>query len=207
MQTILLDDFLENGIIREKSFREQVKKLNLNKFDFILASIHREENLDINDNLSKIMYSLDQLSITYKKKIIFSAHPRTKIKLSNNKIKYDSKRIILSDPFGYFDYIKLAKNSFLTISDSGTIVEDCATYGFKAIMLRDTNERPEGFDNGNLIMVSPNSDYFIKAVNASLSKEPNESLNQYSDEIYVSNKILNIVLSYTGFVNKYTWNK
>tara|TARA_A100001015_G_scaffold315100_1_gene426098 strand:- start:29 stop:1075 length:1047 start_codon:yes stop_codon:yes gene_type:complete len=163
-----------------------MNKLKLYKSNYILASIHREENLDINDYLSKIMYSLNQLSITSKKKIIFSTHPRTKTKLLNNRIKFDPKKIILSDPFGYFDYIKLAKNSFITISDSGTIVEDCATYGFKAIMLRDTNERPEGFDNGNLIMVSPNSNNLIKAVDVLKLKKSDENLNQYSDDIYVT---------------------
>ena len=74
-------------------------------------------------------------------------------------------------------------------------------------MLRDTNERPEGFDNGNLIMVSPNSNNLIKAVDVLKLKKSDENLNQYSDDIYVSKKILNIVLSYTSFVNKYTWYK
>ncbi len=184
-----------------------LKKLSILKNNYILASIHREENLDLNNNLDSIIKSLSQVSKAHKKKIILSTHPRTKEKIKKNKIKYDKNNITLSEPFGYFDYIKLAQNSYVSISDSGTIVEDCVSYGFKAIMLRETNERPEGFDNGNIYMVSPKAKNLSHLIN--LLKDSNASINleQYSRNIYVSNKILKIVLSYKDFVNKYSWLK
>lgn len=184
-----------------------LSKLKLSKSNFILASIHREENLDLNGNLIKIMKLLEETSKYFKKKIILSTHPRTKAKIKMMKLKLNNKFISLEDPFGYFDYVKLAKNSFLTISDSGTIVEDCVTYGFRAIMLRETNERPEGFDNGNIIMVSPKSEFFIDTVRlASKTKIYNNS-KQYAQNTNVSDKILKIVLSYKDFINKYNWFK
>lgn len=184
-----------------------LSKLKISKSNYILASIHREENLDLSDNLKKIIKSLEETSKYFKKKIILSTHPRTKAKIKLMKIKLNTNLISLKDPFGYFDYIKLAKNSFLTISDSGTIVEDCVAYGFKAIMLRVTNERPEGFDNGNIFMVSPKSDDFIEIVRLASKTKTHTNSKQYCQNINVSDKILKIVLSYKDFINKYNWFK
>ena len=184
-----------------------LKKLKLSKNNYILASIHREENLDLNNNLQKILNSFEQAAKFFKKKIILSTHPRTKLKIDSNKIDFDNKFILLHEPFGYFDYIKLAKNSFVTISDSGTIVEDCVAYGFKAIMLRETNERPEGFDNGNLFMMSPSSDGLNNIIKISSLIKSTVKLDQYSNNYLVSHKILKIVFSYKDFINKYNWNK
>ena len=182
-------------------------KLKISKNNFILASIHREENLDLNDNLNKIILSLEKASHTFNKKIILSTHPRTQNKIESNKLKFKKNLITFHDPFSYFDYIKLAKNSFITISDSGTIVEDCVAYAFKAIMLRETNERPEGFDNGNLFMVSPKSKELNEIIKLSTESNVLNNIYQYSQNIMVSDKILKIVLSYKDFVNKYNWSK
>ena len=181
--------------------------LKISKNNFILASIHREENLDLNDNLNKIILSLEKASQSFNKKIILSTHPRTQNKIKLNKLKFNKNLITFHDPFSYFDYIKLAKNSFITISDSGTIVEDCLAYEFKAIMLRETNERPEGFDNGNLFMVSPKSKELNDIIKLSTESKVVNNIYQYSQNIMVSDKILKIVLSYKDYVNKYNWSK
>jgi len=182
-------------------------RLKVSKNNFILASIHREENLDLDDNLSKIITSLEKASKSFNKKIILSSHPRMKNKIETNNIKFNRNLISFHDPFSYFDYIKLAKNSFITISDSGTIVEDCLAYEFKAIMLRETNERPEGFDNGNLFMVSPKANNLNDIIKLSSKSKVFKNIYQYSQNILVSDKILKIVLSYKDFVNKYNWHK
>ena len=220
-QNLISEGFEQNKIFNVGSFVPEIslaykKKINLSKIlldlklkknDFILASIHREENLDLNNNLNKIISSLEQVSIHFNKKIILSTHPRTKVKIKLNKLKFDKKLISVQDPFGYFDYIKLAKNSFVTLSDSGTTVEDCISYNFKAIMIRETNERPEGFDNGNLFMVSPNSSELINVIDLASKSKMFNDITQYSKNIMVSEKILKIVFSYKDHINKYSWLK
>ena len=183
-----------------------LNKLKLKKNSYILASIHREENLDIDNNIISIMNSLDEVAKKFNKKIIFSTHPRTKLKIENIKNTISLKNFVFSDPFGFFDYIKLATNSLCTLSDSGTIVEDSVINGFKAVMIRETNERPEAFDNGILFMSGLNKDNIIKCIDLSIkSKDKKPNLYAYSTDINISNKILKIVLSYIDYVKKYNW--
>ena len=183
-----------------------LNKLKLKKNSYILASIHREENLDIDNNIISIMNSLDEVAKKFNKKIIFSTHPRTKLKIKNIKHTISLKNFVFSDPFGFFDYIKLATNSLCTLSDSGTIVEDSVINGFKAVMIRETNERPEAFDNGILFMSGLNKDNIIRCMDLSIkSKDKKPNLYAYSTDINISNKILKIVLSYIDYVKKYNW--
>ena len=218
---LIFEGFQQNRIFNVGSFVPEIalaykgkinksnilKKLNLSANNFILASIHREENLDLDNNLNKILKSLEIASRHFKKRIIFSTHPRTKAKILSNNIHYNDQLITLHEPFSYFDYIKLALSSFVTISDSGTIVEDCVAYNFKVIMLRETNERPEGFDNGNLYMVSPKCDELVNIIELASNSKIKNSTYQYSQNILVADKILKIVLSYKDYINKYLWLK
>lgn len=126
-----------------------LSKLKIEKNKYILVSIHRQENVENLNKFNIIISSLIKIENQYKKKIIITNHPRFKKK--SGKLK-SNKNIILAKPFGYFDYMKLQKNAFCTISDSGTIAEESAIFDFPAISCRDSIERPEALDSGSIIL-------------------------------------------------------
>jgi UDP-N-acetylglucosamine 2-epimerase (non-hydrolysing) len=186
-----------------------LKRLKLKKNDYILVSCHREENVNNLQNLNSIFSALDKISKKLNKKIIFSTHPRTKSKIKNIKKKLLDK-IIFFKPFGYFDYIKLQLNAKITISDSGSIVEESNILNFPAINLRETTERQEGMEKGFAIISSLNAEEIIKSVEIVLKRflsnpEP-DILKDYS-ESNVSDKVINIIQSYIPYINRKTWFK
>jgi UDP-N-acetylglucosamine 2-epimerase (non-hydrolysing) len=146
-----------------------LNKLKLKKDQYILVSCHREENVDSKDNLNAIFIALNKISKKLNKKIIFSTHPRTKIKIKNIQKKLLNKIIFLK-PFGYFDYIKLQLNAKITISDSGSIVEESNILNFPAINLRETTERQEGMEKGFTMISSLNAEEIIKSVEIVLKR-------------------------------------
>ncbi len=133
-----------------------LKKLNLKKNEFFTVSIHREENVDNEKCLNRILSILNKLCDKYEYPIIFSCHPRTKKKIIENSQTELNNKIMLLKPFGFFDYIKLQQNSFCVISDSGTISEESAILEFPAITLRNSMERPEALDSGSIILTGFN---------------------------------------------------
>jgi UDP-N-acetylglucosamine 2-epimerase (non-hydrolysing) len=186
-----------------------LNKLKLKKDQYILVSCHREENVDSKDNLNAIFIALNKISKKLNKKIIFSTHPRTKIKIKNIQKKLLNKIIFLK-PFGYFDYIKLQLNAKITISDSGSIVEESNILNFPAINLRETTERQEGMEKGFTMISSLNAEEIIKSVEIVLKRflsnpEP-DILKDYS-ESNVSDKVINIIQSYIPYINRKTWFK
>ena len=186
-----------------------LNKLKLKKDQYILVSCHREENVDSKDNLNAIFVALNKISKKLNKKIIFSTHPRTKIKIKNIQKKLLNKIIFLK-PFGYFDYIKLQLNAKITISDSGSIVEESNILNFPAINLRETTERQEGMEKGFTMISSLNAEEIIKSVEIVLKRflsnpEP-DILKDYS-ESNVSDKVINIIQSYIPYINRKTWFK
>jgi UDP-N-acetylglucosamine 2-epimerase (non-hydrolysing) len=186
-----------------------LNKLKLKKDQYILVSCHREENVDSKDNLNAIFIALNKISKKLNKKIIFSTHPRTKIKIKNIQKKLLNKIIFLK-PFGYFDYIKLQLNAKITISDSGSIVEESNILNFPAINLRETTERQEGMEKGFTLSSSLNAEEIIKSVEIVLKRflsnpEP-DILKDYS-ESNVSDKVINIIQSYIPYINRKTWFK
>ncbi|MFC1893550.1 non-hydrolyzing UDP-N-acetylglucosamine 2-epimerase [Chloroflexota bacterium] len=128
-----------------------LEELKLADGGYLLASIHREENVDNERNLRLIMESLNILAEGYRMPVIFSTHPRTRNRLNEFKLETD-KRIIFHKPFGMFDYIRLQKGAFCNLSDSGTIHEDAAILGIPAVNVRESNERPEVYDTGNVVI-------------------------------------------------------
>lgn len=186
-----------------------LNKLKLKKDQYILVSCHREENVDSKDNLNAIFIALNKISKKLNKKIIFSTHPRTKIKMKNIQKKLLNKIIFLK-PFGYFDYIKLQLNAKITISDSGSIVEESNILNFPAINLRETTERQEGMEKGFTMISSLNAEEIVKSVEIVLKRflsnpEP-DILKDYS-ESNVSDKVINIIQSYIPYINRKTWFK
>jgi UDP-N-acetylglucosamine 2-epimerase (non-hydrolysing) len=187
-----------------------LSKLKIEKHKYFLISLHREENVDTRKNLIKIMETLDAIYEEYKLPIIVSTHPRTKIKL--NKLGYNSnKNISFLKPFGFFDYIKLQIESCCTISDSGTITEEASILNIPAITIRNSHERPEGMDNGTVIMSGLSKKRVLKSIEVTLNQHNrlNREFSIIDDykEKNISKKILRIVLSYIDYINRNVWKK
>jgi UDP-N-acetylglucosamine 2-epimerase (non-hydrolysing) len=187
---------------------EILEKLKLERKKYFLVSCHREENIENQIHLNNILTSLNKISEIYKNKIIFSAHPRTRNKLKkiNKKI---SKNIIFFKPFKFFDYLKLQINSRLTLSDSGSIVEESNILKFPAINLRNTTERQEGMEKGSVIMSGLNVSSILQSVDLALSNFDNSYLETHPDytDLNVSQKVVNILQSYIDYINFRTWMK
>ena len=170
--------------------------------------MHREENLDNQTNFKNLLNSLNDIAFTFKKEILISTHPRTQKKIDSIKQFSFDPLIKFVKPLGFFDYIHLQKNALCTISDSGTITEESSILGFKAITIRQAHERPEGMDEGTLIMAGLKSKNIINALNV-LNKQNNKKIKIVDDYDVdnVSSKVLRIILSYTEYINNTVWKK
>ena len=183
-----------------------LEKLQLNKEKYIVASIHREENLDIGDNFKSIINALNKVVDLHDTQLIFSTHPRTKKKIEQLNLKVSS-RISFVQPLGFYDYVFLQKNALITLSDSGTISEESTILGFKAVSIRTITERPEAIDHGNIVLGDISSENIINSINITLglndrSDPPLEYLKPYN-----SNTVLKLIQSYTPIINRETWRK
>ena len=179
--------------------------------EYIILSVHREENIDNEENFKSIIDSIYSIAERYNKKIIVSTHPRTRIKLE--KIRFVNQHSLISfmKPFGFFEYIKLQENAFCVVSDSGTITEESSLLKFPAVTIRQSHERPEGMDEGTVIMTGLNIDSILNAIYVTTerfnqSSEPFNTVIDYKAD-YVSKKVLNTILSYTDFINRTVWMK
>lgn len=185
-------------------------ELKLTKKKYFIVSAHREENIDDGDNFERLIDSLNSVAEKYKMPVIVSTHPRTRKKLEQNNKKID-KKIQFLKPLGLFDYIKLQQNSFCVISDSGTITEESSILDFPAIMIRQAHERPEGMDEGVLIMSGLNPERVIQSIEIITSEfsqqERSARIVSDYDVDNVSRKIVNIIMSYTDYVNRTVWGK
>lgn len=139
-------------------------RINLKPQNYFLVSAHREENVDNETNLINILETLEMLQEKYKIKIIVSTHPRTQKRLEKLNKKIINKEILFLKPFSFFDFICLQKNALCTISDSGTISEESAILGFKAITIRNAMERPEAMDAGTIITTGLQPDTILNAI-------------------------------------------
>jgi UDP-N-acetylglucosamine 2-epimerase (non-hydrolysing) len=186
-----------------------LKKLKINNNNFFLFSFHREENIENNLNLNKIVEIISNLHKIYKLPIFISTHPRTRKKLGKEIAKFP-KEIKFLQPLGYFDYMNLQLSAKLVLSDSGSIIEESNILDFPAICLRETNERQEGIEMGTVIMQMKyqdiiNSIEYFKNINF-LRDLNNKSLNDYSNE-NVSQRVLFLVKSYIEYANTKFWFK
>lgn len=198
--------FYENKINKSKI----LNKLKLSKYNYILFSLHREENVDDKKNLKSFIKILNFLEEKENKKIIISTHPRTRKNLEKLNFKYSSKINFLK-PFSFSEYIKLQLNSKYVLSDSGTITEESSILNFPAINLRENHERPEGNEEGSVIFTSLSLNNIDQAINILKSQKRGKIRNINPVKDYevdnVSEKIIRIILSYTNYINNKTWKK
>jgi UDP-N-acetylglucosamine 2-epimerase len=189
-----------------------LERINVEKGKYFIVSIHREENVDYPENLKKLVDSLNALAEKYNYPVIVSTHPRTQKRLDDIQTEIDLNPLVrYMKPMGFFDYISLQKNSCCVISDSGTITEESSILNFPAIMIRMAHERPEGMDEGTVIMSGIERERVIEAVNIVFHQfvnNPNSIriINDYNVE-NVSIKVVRILLSYIDFVNRTVWKK
>ncbi|PKR79953.1 UDP-N-acetylglucosamine 2-epimerase (non-hydrolyzing) [Brumimicrobium salinarum] len=186
-------------------------KENLKKGEYFIVSTHREENVDSEENFKNLLETLTAIQEQYGKEVIVSTHPRTKKKLEAMDFVNNNDKIRFMKPFGFLDYIKLQKDAFCVISDSGTITEESSILGFPAITIRQAHERPEGMDEGTLIMSGLHKNRVMEAINVVVSQhqENNEVIRIVEDYTTsnVSKKVLRIILSYTDYINRTVWKK
>ena len=191
---------------REKIDNSNIlEKLKLQEKEYFVVSIHREENVDNKGNLITLIKTINSVAKSFKKKIIVSTHPRTRKRIDSLKgIKID-KNIDFLKPFGFFDYVKLQKNSICTISDSGTINEESSILGFPAITVRNSMERPEGLDTGSIILTGLNPDIIVDSINLSVTAEKNY-IKEISKDYKITNtsiRIVKLILGTTKLSNNW----
>jgi len=184
-----------------------LNRLELDSRKYFIASIHREENLDLEENFSKLPSILNAIADKYGMPIIFSTHPRTMKKLAELKDGSLSSAIKICKPFGFFDYIKLQKEAFCVLSDSGTIAEEASLLSINAVTLRLAHERPEGMDDGVLIMSPIDENSVLDAVKLAVSESSHIGIPADYNVSNVSNKVVKIIYSYTDYVNRTVWKK
>lgn len=191
-----------------------LNKLGLEKKKYILLSAHREENIDNDKNFISLFDALNDIAKKYDMPILYSCHPRSKKKLETSGFKLD-KRIIQHDPLGFHDYNNLQMNAFAVISDSGTLPEESSFYTsignpIPAICIRTSTERPEALDKGDFILAGIDKNSLEQAVDMAVQLNNSNNFGipvpDYVD-LNVSTKVVKIIQSYTGIVNKMVWRK
>jgi len=187
------------------------EKLSLNPGGYFLVSAHREENVDSPENLQDLLDTLQELVKAYNIPVIVSTHPRTRQRLEKLGVEGMDAKIRFLKPFGFFDYIKLQMDAFCILSDSGTITEEASLLNLTAVTIRNAHERPEGMDQGTLIMSGLKADRVLDAVRVVTQQQSKSKLSIGVVPDYeggsVSQKVLRIVLSYVEFVNRVVWSK
>jgi len=178
---------------------------------FFIVSTHREENVDTPDNLHDLLATLRALADEYGFPLIVSTHPRTRKRLEALGESLEHPLIRFSKPFGLLDYIKLQMNAFCVLSDSGTITEEASLLNLPAVTLRNAHERPEGMDQGTLIMSGLKKDSVLAAVKVITSQHHADErvipLVPDYEGGSVSLQVVRVVLSYTDYVNRTVWRK
>lgn len=185
--------------------------LGLESGRYMVVSAHREENVDVPEQLADLVASVNALAVAHDMPVIFSVHPRTRKRLeAAPDFKLDS-RIKLLRPLGFLDYVKLQRQAFCVVSDSGTVTEESSLLGFPAITIRQAHERPEGMDEGTLIMSGLQPPRVLEAVRVAAAHAWADRVRfreapDYDTEL-VSRKVVRLILSYTETVNRTTWFK
>ena len=199
-----------DGIMRS----DIIDRLGLAPKKYILLSAHREENIDSEKNFRSLFNALNALAEKYDMPILYSCHPRSQKRIEQSEIALD-KRIIRHAPLGFFDYNNLQMNAFVVVSDSGTLPEESAFYAanghsFPAVCIRTSTERPEAMDKANFVLAGVSEESLLQAVELAVTMnedgEPASPVYDYSEK-NVSTKVVKIIQSYTGIVDRFVWRK
>lgn len=194
---------------KEIDASDVLERLHLQPKKYILLSAHREENIDIEENFFSLMNAVNAMAETYDMPILYSCHPRSQKMIEKRGFKFDS-RVIQSQPLGFFDYNHLQQNAFCVVSDSGTVPEEGAYFKFPAVSVRTSTERPEAMDKGVFTIGSISSEAVCQAVNMAVEMHDNGDdpceVPAYVDD-NVSTKVVKLIQSYVGIVNKMVWRK
>lgn len=206
-------EVLTNNIDQIKN-SDILNKLGLEKKKYILLSAHREENIDNDDNFFSLFNAINEMAEKYNMPILYSCHPRSKKKIDNSGFILD-KRIIKHEPLGFHDYNNLQMNAYAVISDSGTLPEESSFYTsigcpIPAVCIRTSTERPEALDKGDFVLAGIDKNSLLQSVDVAVTLNNNKDLGipvpDYTD-LNVSMKVVKIIQSYTGIVNKMVWRK
>lgn len=191
-----------------------LEKLNLRPKKYILLSAHREENIDTEENFKSLFTAINKMAEKYDMPILYSCHPRSKKRLEQSGFKLDS-RVIQHEPLGFHDYNNLQMNAFAVVSDSGTLPEESSFftsqgYSFPAVCIRTSTERPEALDKACFILAGIDEKSLLQAVDTAVEMNLEGDIGipvpDYIEE-NVSTKVVKIIQSYTGVVNKMVWRK
>ena len=190
------------------------QRLHLQKGKYILLSAHREENIDTEKNFLSLFSAVNAMAEKYDMPILYSCHPRSRKRLESSDFALD-RRVIQHEPLGFHDYNCLQMNAYAVVSDSGTLPEEssfCTSVGhpFPAVCIRTSTERPEALDKGIFVLAGIDGKSLLQAVDTAVEMNRNEDdglpVPNYTDE-NVSAKVVKIIQSYTGVVNKMVWRK
>ena len=190
------------------------QRLGLEKGKYILLSAHREENIDTEKNFISLFTAINKMAEKYDMPILYSCHPRSRNRLAQSGFELD-KRVIQHEPLGFHDYNCLQMNAFAVVSDSGTLPEESSFFtsvghSFPAVCIRTSTERPEALDKGCFILAGIDEKSLLQAVDTAVEMVANGDngipVPNYTDE-NVSTKVVKLIQSYTGVVNKMVWRK
>lgn len=200
--------------LEQIKFSDILERLGLEKGRYILLSAHREENIDTEQNFFNLMNAVNAMAEKYDMPILYSCHPRSAKFIKQRNFVFD-KRVIQNKPLGFHDYNHLQMNAFAVVSDSGTLPEESSFFlsvgnPFPAVCIRTSTERPEALDKGNFVLAGITTEQVLQAVDTAVAM--NEAgdwgipVPDYVEE-NVSTKVVKIIQSYTGVVNKMVWRK
>ena len=200
--------------IEEIKASKILDKLNLKAKNYILLSVHREENIDTEKNFISLFTAVNKMAEKYDMPILYSCHPRSKKRLEETGFKLD-RRVVMHEPLGFHDYNNLQMNAYAVVSDSGTLPEESSYYTsiekpIPAVCIRTSTERPEALDKGSFVIAGIDERSLLQAVETAVEMNKDNDLGipvpDYVEE-NVSTKVVKLIQSYTGVVNKMVWRK
>jgi UDP-N-acetylglucosamine 2-epimerase (non-hydrolysing) len=188
-----------------------LQRLGLEPRGYFLVSAHREENVDDERNFKGLLASLEAVQAEFEKPIIFSTHPRTRARLESLGLDSEADGIRFLKPLGFLDYVKLQMQAYCVLSDSGTITEEASLLDFPAITIRQAHERPEGMDEGILIMSGLEPERVVQAIHVVTSQFERDDYQPGRVSDYdggqVSKKVVRTIYSYVDYVNRTVWGR
>ena len=203
-----------NNNLEEIKESDILNRLGLKAEKYILLSAHREENIDSEKNFNSLFNAINKLAKKYQMPILYSCHPRSKKRLETSGFELD-KNVIRHEPLGFHDYNWLQMNAFAVVSDSGTLPEESSFFTsighpFPAVCIRTSTERPEALDKGCFVLAGIDENSLLQAVETAVSMTENGDngipVPNYTD-LNVSSKVVKLIQSYTGIINKMVWRK